>query len=72
MSLDLYSPQPRKERPALSFRWLVDCTCCYGWGWFSNDGYSEEYCDCEAGKWRRVYDGGSTEEHEATTPIVDR
>lgn len=68
----LYSPQPRKERPALSFRWRVDCLSCYGWGWYTSDGYSEMYCDCEAGKWRRVYDGGSTEEHETTTTAVDR
>lgn len=52
-----YSPQPRKEQPALSFRWVVDCEHCSGWGWFTNDGYSEEYCTCEAAKWRRIYDG---------------
>lgn len=58
----LYSPQPPKERPALSFRWKVNCTTCWGWGWHSGaDGYSEEYCVCEAAKWRRIYDGASDE-----------
>lgn len=59
----LYSPQPRKTRPALSFCWVVACDNCYGWGWTSPDGYCEVYCRCEAGKWRRVYDGGRIDEH---------
>ncbi len=62
-----YSPQPRKENAPLSHRWFVDCKECYGYGWFAetvpgteNDyipDYNERYCDCEAGKWRRIYDG---------------
>lgn len=57
-----YSPQPRKEQPALSFRWLVDCDMCRGWGWYTAESYEEQYCHCEAGKWRRVYDGGSVDD----------
>lgn len=55
-----YSPQPRKEQPALSFRWRVDCEHCCGWGWYSEDTYAEHYCTCEAAKWRRRYDGDDT------------
>jgi hypothetical protein len=57
-AIHMYSPQPRKENAPLTFRWFVDCDGCRGYGWFTNDGYSEEYCKCEASKWRRIYDGG--------------
>jgi len=58
VSLFAYSPQPAKDRPALSFKWRVRCNQCDGWGWYTNTGYEEMYCTCEAGKWRRIYDGG--------------
>lgn len=58
-----YSPQPRKENAPLSFRWFVCCDWCYGRGHYSPDAYEEIYCSCEAGKWRRIYDGGTAEEH---------
>lgn len=52
-----YSPQPAKVTYPLTHTWNVKCEECWGRGWYTNDGYSEEYCDCEAGKWRRIYDG---------------
>lgn len=63
-SLTRYSPQPPKGPRVLSFRWKVECPVgCLGAGCYSTDGYDEVYCECEAGKWRRVYDGGTTDEH---------
>lgn len=56
-ALFMYSPQPAKTNAPLSFCWSVACESCHGYGWFTNDGYSEEYCTCEAARWRRQYDG---------------
>jgi hypothetical protein len=64
----LYSPQPPQSPcRVLSAIWDVRCDSCYGAGWFcetvpgtENDyipDYNEKYCDCEAGKWRRIKDG---------------
>ena len=63
--IDTYSPQPRKTQPALSFLWTVPCQECFGWGWYTKESYEEYYCSCEAGKWRRIYDGGTADEHYA-------
>ena len=57
--LFLYSPQPRKRSAPLTFVWDVMCERCWGRGWYTEESYSERYCEdnCEASKWRRVYDG---------------
>ncbi len=68
MSYWMYSPQPpRKPTPGLTKFWQVNCDVCYGAGWFTEvvagteydyiPDYNEKYCDCEAGKWRRIKDG---------------
>jgi hypothetical protein len=55
----MYSPQPPKHTYPLTHTWHVKCERCWGKGCYTDDGYSEMYCDCEAGKWRRIYDGGN-------------
>jgi hypothetical protein len=63
----LYSPQPpQSPHRALSMMWRVACDCLgLGWGAEVVAGteddyipdYNEKYCDCEAGRWRRIHDG---------------
>jgi hypothetical protein len=67
-ALFMYSPQPPQAARVLSLRWAVECGKCYGAGWYpetppgfddddDHGNYDERYCDCEAGKWRRIHDG---------------
>lgn len=69
----LYSPRPpQSAHRALSLLWVSKCERCCGAGWFAevvpgteNDfapDYNERYCDCEAGRWRRIADGWTDEQ----------
>lgn len=80
MSIDaimMYSPMPPPaRRGGLSMCWGVACDHCDGMGWYpeavpgTEDDYipdcRERYCDCEAGKWRRIRDGGELAYEESS------
>jgi hypothetical protein len=64
----LYTPRPpQSPNRAISLWWDTRCPNCFGQGWFAEvvagteDDYipdhRERFCDCEAGRWRRVADG---------------
>lgn len=67
-----YPEEPPRTVVGLHYVWQVEPECdkCYGAGNYpevvpgTEDDYipdfNERYCDCEAGRWRRVYDGDRT------------